>query len=95
MPSRRKKQSTTIVVRPMIPGTRQVTKTVLGKLDELNHHAPLVSPPLTHGPRLSCRPLPETHEQDDLPPLGLRSASGRDLTVLPRLDLGGARPGGF
>ncbi|KAJ8455596.1 hypothetical protein ONZ51_g12387 [Trametes cubensis] len=41
MPSRSKKQSTTIVVRPIIPGTRQVTKTVLGRLDELNHHAPL------------------------------------------------------
>ena len=82
MPSRSKKQSTTIVVRPIIPGTRQVTKTVLGRLDELNHHAPLVSSPLTHAPRLSYRPLPETEEQDKLPPLGLTSASGHDLTVL-------------
>ncbi|KAI9060057.1 hypothetical protein FKP32DRAFT_1760641 [Trametes sanguinea] len=41
MPSRSKKQSTTIVVRPITRGTRQATKTVLGTLGELNRHAPL------------------------------------------------------
>ncbi|KAI0357697.1 hypothetical protein OH77DRAFT_1435498 [Trametes cingulata] len=41
MPSRSKKQCTTIVVRPIEPGTKRVTKQVLGDLSELNRHVPL------------------------------------------------------
>ncbi|OSD01030.1 hypothetical protein PYCCODRAFT_1436812 [Trametes coccinea BRFM310] len=53
MPSRSKKQSTTIVVRPISHGSRQATKTVLGTLDELNRHAPLeeIAPDLLVTPK--------------------------------------------
>ncbi|KAI0366572.1 hypothetical protein BV20DRAFT_951976 [Pilatotrama ljubarskyi] len=58
MPSRSKKQSTTIVVRPIEPGSKHATKQVLGTLSELNRHVPLVSTPLTFAPYLRPRPLP-------------------------------------
>ncbi|KAI8989032.1 hypothetical protein BD414DRAFT_389562, partial [Trametes punicea] len=83
MPSRSKKQSLTIVVRPIVPGTRDVTKVVLGNLAELNRHAPLVSPLLALAPSLPCRPLPAVGKLPPLSALGLTAYSGSELTTFP------------
>ncbi|KAI0634022.1 hypothetical protein C8Q77DRAFT_1256669 [Trametes polyzona] len=57
MPSRSKRQANAIVVRPIIPGTRQTTKSVFGTTTQLNKHEPV---PWKHPkPRPACmRPQP-------------------------------------